>query len=172
VRVLAVDPGLTRCGVAVVEGEPGNQANLLHVDVLTTATDETHANRLLFIATGVESLIAQFKPEVVAIETVFSQHNLRTVIGTAQAAGVVMLAAARSGIEVATHTPTEVKAAVTGSGRASKDQVATMVTKIFRLRVTPRPVDATDACALALCHVWRGGMQAKLVQAQARFMSK
>jgi crossover junction endodeoxyribonuclease RuvC len=144
----------------------------LHVEVLTTASDETHAKRLLFIAAGVESLIKRFTPEVVAVETVFSQHNLRTVIGTAQAAGVVMLAAARGGIEVATHTPTEVKAAVTGSGRASKDQVANMITKIFRLSAPPRPVDATDACALALCHVWRGEMQSRLVQAQQRFLRK
>lgn len=171
-RVLAVDPGLTRCGVAVVEGEPGRNATLLHVAVLTTKTTQVHAHRLLAITEEVKALIARFRPQVVAVETVFSQHNLRTVIGTAQAAGVVMLAAAEGGVDVATHTPTEVKAAVTGSGRASKDQVAKMVTKVLGLPEAPKPVDATDACALALCHVWRGGMQAKLFHAQARFLSR
>jgi crossover junction endodeoxyribonuclease RuvC len=95
-------------------------------------------------------------PDVIAIERVFSQQNLRTVMGTAQVAGVALLAAAQSNIKVVMHTPSEVKAAVTGSGRAKKDQVAQMVQRILKLETIPKPVDATDALALAICHVWRG----------------
>ena len=94
-------------------------------------------------------------PDVVAVERVFSQHNVGTVMGTAQAAGLAMVAAARRGVPVALHTPTEVKAAVTGSGRADKAQVATMVTRILGLDEAPRPADAADALALAICHLWR-----------------
>jgi crossover junction endodeoxyribonuclease RuvC len=101
----------------------------------------------------------------VAVERVFAQHNVQTVMGTAQAAGVAMLVAARHGIPVALHTPSEVKAAITGSGRAAKDQVAAMVTRILRLAVAPSPADAADALALAICHVWRGGAQNRLQQA-------
>lgn len=170
-RVLGVDPGLTRCGVAVIDGEPGQTARLVHVGVLRTSTEEVHAKRLDEIATGLESLLQAHQPDAVAIEAVFSQHNLRSVIGTAQAAGVAMLVSARFGLPVATHTPTEVKAAVTGSGSASKTQVSNMVVRFLGLAHAPTPADATDACALALCHVWRGGMQAKLLEAQARFLS-
>ena len=94
---------------------------------------------------------------MVAVERVFAQHNVRTVMGTAQAAGVAMLVAARRGLPVALHTPSEVKAAVTGSGRADKAQVATMVTRILGWPSGRRPADAADALALAICHVWRGG---------------
>lgn len=170
-RVLGVDPGLTRCGVAVIDGEPGRAATLVHAGVIRTSPQEIHARRLVEIAIGLEHLLAAHAPDAVAIESVFSQHNVQSVIGTAQAAGVAMLVAARFGVMVASHTPTEVKAAVTGSGSASKIQVSNMVVKILGLSQAPTPVDATDACALALCHVWRGGMQAKLLAAQTRFRS-
>ena len=169
--MLGVDPGLTRCGVAVIDGEPGRAASLVHVGVIRTSPQEVHATRLVEIASGLEELLRIHQPNAVAIESVFSQHNLRSVIGTAQAAGVAMLVAARFGLTVGTHTPTEVKAAVTGSGVASKNQVSNMVVKFLGLTEAPTPADATDACALALCHVWRGGMQARLLDAQARFES-
>lgn len=169
-RVLGVDPGLTRCGFAIVEGVPGKNARLIQVGVIKTEPKQLHAERLLAVAQGLESLIDVHRPEAVAVEAVFSQHNLRSVIGTAQASGVAMYLAAKFGLPVATHTPTEIKAAVTGSGRATKEQVSNMVVKILGLTTKPTPADATDACALALCHVWRGGMQARLIEARERFV--
>ena len=156
-RVLGVDPGLTRCGVGAVEGRRGRQVRLVAVDVIRTPAQAGVDARLLAIAEALEGWLDQVCPDVVAVERVFSQHNVRTVMGTAQAAGVAVLAAARRGIPVALHTPSEVKAAVTGSGRADKQQVAAMVTRILRLPTTPSPADAADALALAITHLWRDG---------------
>src|ERR687885_1585191 len=157
VRVLAVDPGLTRCGLAAVDGRAGRRVDLVAVDVVRTPAHADLAARLLGIGEAVEGWLEQLRPDVLAVERVFSQHNVSTVMGTAQAAGVAVLAAARLGIPVALHTPSEVKAAVTGSGRAGKEQVATMVTRILRLPARPTPAVASDALALAICHLWRGG---------------
>jgi crossover junction endodeoxyribonuclease RuvC len=160
VRVLAVDPGLTRCGLAAVDGRAGRRVDLVAVDVVRTPASADLAARLLGVGEAVEGWLEQVRPDVVAVERVFSQRNVRTVMGTAQAAGVAVLAAARAGIPVALHTPSEVKAAVTGSGRAGKEQVATMVTRILRLPAAPTPADASDALALAICHLWRDGTTA------------
>jgi crossover junction endodeoxyribonuclease RuvC len=102
------------------------------------------------------------------VERVFSQHNVRTVMGTAQASGIALVAAARRGIPVALHTPSEVKAAVSGSGRADKAQVGLMVARLLRLDAAPSPADAADSLALAICHIWRGGAQARIDAAVAR----
>jgi crossover junction endodeoxyribonuclease RuvC len=166
VRVLGVDPGLTRCGVGVVEGEPGRVCRLIAVDVVLTDPKLDLASRLLALDTALTYLVDLHKPDSVAVERVFSQHNVRTVMGTAQASAVAILAGARAGLPVQTYTPSEVKAAVTGSGQADKAQVTTMVTRLLRLSVAPRPADAADALALAICHVWRGGTQAKLMAAK------
>jgi crossover junction endodeoxyribonuclease RuvC len=168
VRVLGVDPGLTRCGVGVVEGSPGRPLRLVAVDVVRTPADADVAGRLLAVAAALEERVAAHRPDVVAVERVFSQHNVRTVMGTAQAAAVAILAAARAGVPVALHTPSEVKAAVTGSGRADKAQVAVMVTRLLRLPERPRPADAADALALAICHLWRGSAQERLAEALRR----
>jgi crossover junction endodeoxyribonuclease RuvC len=166
VRVLGVDPGLTRCGLGVVEGTPGRSLQLVDVGVIRTPPDAEIGVRLVAIEVGIESWLDRFEPDAVAVERVFSQHNVRTVMGTAQAAAVAIVAAARRGLPVACHTPSEVKAAVTGNGRADKAQVATMVTKLLRLAEAPRPADAADALALAICHVWRGPATARLLRAQ------
>ncbi len=163
--MLAVDPGLTRCGVAAVEGRAGRRVDLVAVDVVRTPAHADLAERLLGIAEALDGWLEQVRPDVVAVERVFSQHNVRTVMGTAQAAGVAVLAAARFGIPVALHTPSEVKAAVTGSGRAGKEQVAAMVTRILRLPAVPTPADASDALALAICHLWRDGTAAVVPRA-------
>ena len=167
-RVLGVDPGMTRCGIGVVDGSPGRRIQLVHVEVVRTAADSDVGRRLLAQSEAITMAIEQYAPDVVAVERVFSQHNVRTVMGTAQVAGLAIVAATRAGVPVALHTPSEVKAAVTGSGNADKAQVGAMVTRLLRLDDTPRPADAADALALAICHVWRGGTRARLAEAVAR----
>src|SRR6185312_9884716 len=166
-RVLGVDPGLTRCGVGVVDGSVGRALTLVEVTVLRTPTDVEVGQRLQSIADAVTDAIERTNPDVVAVERVFSQHNVRTVMGTAQVAGLAIVAATRAGIPVALHTPSEVKAAVTGSGSADKAQVTSMVKRLLRLDDAPRPADAADALALAMCQVWRGGGQARIAAALA-----
>jgi crossover junction endodeoxyribonuclease RuvC len=167
VRVLGVDPGLTRCGVGVVEGAPGRTLHLVDVGVVRTPSTMAVPERLVAIERELETWVRRSEPDAVAVERVFSQHNVRTVMGTAQASAVAMLVAARHGLPVALHTPSEVKAAVSGNGRADKAQVAMMVTRLLRLSTTPRPADASDALALAICHVWRGGAASRLDAAVA-----
>jgi crossover junction endodeoxyribonuclease RuvC len=156
-RVLGVDPGLTRCGVGVVDVEPNRRARLVHVSVIRTDPDLELEKRLFQLGAGLEELLAEFRPEAVALERVFAQQNLRTVMGTAQASGVVLLLAARQGLAVGLHTPSEVKASVTGYGSADKKQVGTMVARILGLDKPPTPADASDALALAVCHAWKTG---------------
>ncbi|WP_028801487.1 crossover junction endodeoxyribonuclease RuvC [Streptomyces sp. 142MFCol3.1] len=164
-RVLGVDPGLTRCGVGVVEGVAGRPLALRGVGVVRTPADAELGLRLVAIEQGIERWLDEHEPEFVAVERVFSQHNVRTVMGTAQASAVAMLCASRRGIPVALHTPSEVKAAVTGNGRADKAQVGAMVTRLLRLDAPPKPADAADALALAICHIWRAPAQNRLQQA-------
>ncbi|MGB8963371.1 MAG: crossover junction endodeoxyribonuclease RuvC [Pseudonocardiaceae bacterium] len=166
-RVLGVDPGLTRCGLGVVDGGSGRSVNCVAVDVVRTSPDMDLGARLLAVADVVELWVAEHRPDVVAVERVFSQHNVRTAMGTAQVGGVVALIAARRGLPVTFHTPSEVKAAVTGSGRAGKEQVTIMITRLLRLPAKPRPADAADALALAICHLWRAPMTQRLAQARA-----
>lgn len=151
----------------MLDGGPGLPPRMVAVAVVRTPPDSDIAARLLQVADEVEAVMDQHRPDTVAIERVFSQHNVRTVMGTAQVSGVVALAAARRGIPVAWHTPSEVKAAVSGSGDADKAQVAGMVTRLLRLSEKPRPADAADALALALCHLWRSPMINRL-EAAAR----
>lgn len=166
-RVLGVDPGLTRCGLGVVDGSPGRALALVDVEVIRTPSHLTLGERLVMLAGALDAWLDQHRPDAVAVERVFSQQNVRTVMGTAQASGVAVLAAARRGLPVALHTPSEVKAAVTGNGRADKAQVAAMVTRLLKLDVRPTPADASDALALAICQVWRGSAQARLDAAVA-----
>ncbi|MDN5854011.1 MAG: crossover junction endodeoxyribonuclease RuvC [Actinomycetia bacterium] len=153
--------GLVR-GIGVVEGTIGRPLSMVEFGVVRTPSDAHVSARLLTIETDVEAWLDKHRPDAVAVERMFSQHNVRTVMGTAQASGVVMTAAARRGLPVALHTPSEVKAAVTGSGRADKHQVAAMVTRLLRLDAPPKPADAADALALAICHVWRGAAASRL----------
>ncbi len=166
-RVLGVDPGLTRCGVGVVEGQPGRACTLVQYYVITSDPADELAARLLHLDRSLTDLVAEHAPDSVAVERVFSQHNVRTVMGTAQAGAVAVLVAAKRGIPVQMYTPSEVKAAVTGSGQADKAQVTAMVTRLLKLAEPPRPADAADALALAICHVWRGGTRARLAAALA-----
>ena len=170
-RVLGVDPGLTRCGLAVVDGSAGRRLTAVAYDVARTPAGDDVAHRLLALERHVEGWLTAHRPDVVAVERVFSQHNVRTVMGTAQAAAVAITCAARRAIPVALHTPSEVKAAVTGNGRADKAQVGSMVTRLLQLETTPRPADAADALALAICHVWRGGMHRRLEEARMKVVA-
>src|SRR5580693_9155027 len=161
-RVLGVDPGLTRCGFGVIEGAPGRALSLVATGVVGTSADQEIGLRLLALEEHVERWLTDNRPDAVAVERVFSQHNVRTVMGTAQAGAVAIVCSARRGLPVALHTPSEVKAAVTGSGRADKAQVTAMVMRLLRLADPPRPADCADALALAICHLWRGGAQRRL----------
>src|ERR1700683_2844897 len=138
-RVLGVDPGLTRCGIGVIDGVPGRALTLVGTDVIRTPPGDDIALRLLALEVGIESWLTEHRPDAVAVERVFSQHNVRTVVGTAPAGAVAILCAARRGLPVALHTPSEVKAAVTGNGRAGKNQVTAMVMRLLRIPDPPRP---------------------------------
>lgn len=157
VTIIGVDPGLTRCGLAAVFATPDRRVRLRDVAVATTSPQEELPARLSAVADRLEAWLDRLQPDAVAVERVFAQSNVSTVAATAQVAGLAMVAAHRRGIPVALHTPSEVKAAVSGNGRAGKEQVATMVTRILGLDRAPTPADATDALALAICHAWRSG---------------
>lgn len=166
-RVLGIDPGLTRCGAAVISGAPGQRLTHQYFGVLTTPADADLSLRLAALERAIEQLVVDYEPDVVAVERVFSQANVRTAMGTAQAAAMALLVAGRRGLPVALHTPTEVKAAVTGSGRAEKAQVNAMVVRLLGLDAPPKPADTADAIAIAICQVWRGGAQRRLAAAGA-----
>ena len=166
-RVLGVDPGLTRCGIGVIDGEPGRPLTLVATDVIRTDAGDDIAARLLALEQQVERWLTAYRPDAVAVERVFSQHNVRTAMGTAQAGAIAIVCAARHGLPVALHTPSEVKAAVTGNGRAGKAQVTQMVARLLALAEPPRPADSADALALAICHLWRGAAQLRLAAAVA-----
>ncbi|WP_114856061.1 crossover junction endodeoxyribonuclease RuvC [Brachybacterium sp. YJGR34] len=155
-RVLGVDPGLTRCGIGVVDALGGRRARLVHAGVLRSPSDAPLDERLLMIARGLRRVMDEHGPDAVAVERVFSQDNISTVMGTAQVSGIVLLEAAERGIPTAQHTPSEVKAAVTGSGRADKKQIQTVLVKLLGLDAAPQPADASDAVAIALTQLWRG----------------
>jgi crossover junction endodeoxyribonuclease RuvC len=158
--------------VGIVEGVIGSPLSLVEVGVIVTGTELALEHRLLELDRELSQWVNLWQPDVIAVERVFSQHNVRTVMGTGQAAGIALLIAAKAGIPVMMHTPSEVKASVTGNGRANKAQVAMMVQKILNLDSIPKPVDATDALALAICNIWRGGGTTRLAQAVAAEQSR
>lgn len=155
-RVLGVDPGLTRCGVGVIEVSDTRAVSLVDVDVIRTSRSLATHFRLRDVAVALREKIRKFQPDVVAIERVFTQDNLQSVTTTMQVMGVVMAEAGAAGLPLGVYTPSEVKAAVTGSGRADKAQVQHMIARILKLDKPPSPADAADALAIAICHSWRG----------------
>jgi crossover junction endodeoxyribonuclease RuvC len=155
-RVLGIDPGLTRCGYGVIDVEPNRRATLVTVGVFRTEPETALEHRLRALGRAVAAVLDDFRPDAVALERVFAQRNVRTVMGVAQVSGIVLAGAAERGLPIELHTPSEVKAAVTGYGNADKAQVGLMVARILRLDGVPKPADAADALALALCHGWKG----------------
>src|SRR5664279_1553112 len=139
VRVIGIDPGLTRCGIGVVDVAADRRATLVHVDVVRTPPEMALEERLRHIGEGIDAVIAEFAPQQLALERVFAQLNVSTVMGTAQASGVAMYVAAQRGISVTLHTPTEVKLAITGYGGADKKQVGAMVARVLGLSEAPKP---------------------------------
>lgn len=155
-RVLGIDPGLTRCGIGVVEVDAARRASLVAVSVARSDKKLATHFRLRDISVAIEQALARYQPEIVAIERVFAQDNLQSVTTTMQVMGAAMTAVGRAGLPLAVHTPSEVKAAISGSGTASKAQVQHMVARILGLKEAPRPADAADALAIAICQAWRG----------------
>ena len=158
-RILGIDPGLTRCGFGAIESGVSRSVSFVDVGVVRTPATGELSQRLLAVRDELATIMDSLRPDVVAIERVFAQHNVRSVMGTAQVSGIALMLAAERGIAVALHTPSEFKAAVTGYGRAEKKQVTEMVTRILGLAEAPKPADAADALALAICHAWKGSVE-------------
>ncbi|WP_128889739.1 crossover junction endodeoxyribonuclease RuvC [Corynebacterium pelargi] len=154
-RVMGIDPGLTRCGLSVVDAGHGRQVIPVAVGVVRTPSNEQLTQRLLELSEAVNEWLDEYQPDVVALERIFERGNVSTVMHTAHGVGVLMLAAAQRGLEVHMYTPSEVKKAVTGNGRADKKQMTAMITRILGLSEPPKPADAADALALGVCHCWR-----------------
>ena len=159
-RVMGIDPGLTRCGLSVVQAGRGRQVLPIAVGVVRTPSGDDLTDRLLGLSEGVNQWMDDYQPEVVAIERIFERSNVSTVMHTAHAVGVLVLAAAQRGIPVHMYTPSEVKKAISGNGRADKKQMTAMITRILGLSEPPQPADAADALALAVCHCWRAHLLA------------
>lgn len=160
-RVMGIDPGLTRCGLSVVQAGRGRQILPVAVGVVRTPSDAELSERLLRISKAVGDWMDEYRPDVVAMERIFERGNVSTVMHTAHAVGVMVLAAAERGIPVYQYTPSEVKKAISGNGRADKKQMTTMITRILGLSETPKPADAADALAIAVCHCWRAPLIAR-----------
>lgn len=166
-RVMGIDPGLTRCGLSVVQAGRGRQVLPVAVGVVRTPSTAELSERLLRISRAVGEWMDEYRPDVVAMERIFERGNVSTVMHTAHAVGVMVLAAAERGIRVYQYTPSEVKKAISGNGRADKKQMTIMVTRILGLSEPPKPADAADALAIAVCHCWRAPQIAR-AQSAAR----
>ena len=163
-RVMGIDPGLTRCGLSVVQAGRGRQIFPVAVGVVRTPSTAELAERLLRISRAVGEWIDDYRPDVIAMERIFERGNVSTVMHTAHAVGVMVLAAAERDIPVHMYTPSEVKKAISGNGRADKKQMTTMITRILGLSEAPKPADAADALAIAVCHCWRAPLIARTHQ--------
>lgn len=157
-RVMGIDPGLTRCGLSVVQAGRGRQVMPIAVGVVRTPPQADLTARLLELSDAVNEWMDEYQPDVVAIERIFERGNVSTVMHTAHGVGVLVLAAAQRGIDVHMYTPSEAKKAISGNGRADKKQMTAMITRILGLSEPPKPADAADALALAVCHCWRAPM--------------
>ncbi|WKD59174.1 Crossover junction endodeoxyribonuclease RuvC [Corynebacterium caspium DSM 44850] len=162
--VMGIDPGLTRCGLSVVQAGRGRAIYPIAVGVVRTPAESPLTERLLRLSKAATEWMDEYRPDVVAIERIFERSNVSTVMHTAHAVGVLVLAAAERNIPVQMYTPSEVKKAISGNGRADKKQMTSMITRILGLSEPPKPADAADALALAVCHCWRAPMLAREAQ--------
>lgn len=164
-RVLGVDPGLTRCGYAIVDGRGPMSASAVSLGVIRTPATDELPHRLAALRDELVGLIDEFRPHVVAVERVFFQVNVRTAMSVGQASGLALCEAAAAGCEVVQYTPNQVKDAVAGYGGAGKQQVQKMVQARLALARPPTPADAADAAALALCHLAIAPMSRRIATA-------
>lgn len=166
--VLGIDPGLTRCGYAVIGESPGGVLEARSLGVIRTPAHEDLSRRLATLQVEIESLVTEFQPSAVAIERVFFQVNVRTAMSVGQASGVILASVARRGVPIEQYTPTQVKSAVTGDGSADKGQIQKMVQMRLRLSRPPTPADAADAAAIALCHLASAPLQRRVQHVMGR----
>jgi crossover junction endodeoxyribonuclease RuvC len=164
-RVLGIDPGLTRCGYAIIDGGRAGAVKAVSLGVIRTPPTDPLPQRLAALRHEFEALIAEFAPHAVAVEQVFFQVNVRTAMSVGQASGLALAEAAVAGCEVVQYTPNQVKDAVAGWGGADKEQVQKMVQVRLGLSALPKPADAADAAALALCHLAMSPMRRRVAQA-------
>jgi crossover junction endodeoxyribonuclease RuvC len=157
--VLGIDPGVSRCGYGAVVAE-GSALSAVACGVIRTPPSDPLPERLAALQAELEGLVAELQPAAVAVERVFFQTNVRTAMSVGQASGLALAVAARAGIAVCQYTPNEVKQAVAGYGAAGKEQVQAMVTRLLGLAEVPKPPDAADALALAICHLSAGRFRA------------
>jgi len=162
--VLGIDPGLTRCGYAVLRVSGNTEVSMSALGVLSTSPEKDLPNRLPEIAREIEELLDEYQPSAVAVERIFFQSNVRTAMSVGQVSGLVLSAAARRNIEVVQYSPNQVKLALTGWGGADKAQVQKMVKERLKLNSIPKPADAADAAAIALCHIASSPLSAKIAQ--------
>jgi len=162
--VLGIDPGLTRCGYAVLRVSGNTEVSMSALGVLSTSPEKDLPNRLAEIAREIEELLDEYQPSAVAVERIFFQSNVRTAMSVGQVSGLVLSAAARRNIELVQYSPNQVKLAITGWGGADKAQVQKMVKERLKLNSIPKPADAADAAAIALCHIASSPLSAKIAQ--------
>ncbi len=165
-RVLGIDPGFATTGYGVVERVAGSLRPVTS-GAIRTPPALPQAGRLAHLAGALRGVIHATTPDVVAVERLFFNSNVRTAMSVGQASGVALLAAAEAGLEVVDYTPSEVKQSVVGVGNASKHQVQAMVAALLKLETVPKPADAADACALAICHLNRSGLRRAIARSEA-----
>lgn len=164
-RVLGIDPGFATTGFGVVERDAGSLRAVSYGAIRTPAT-LPQAGRLAYLREALATILDQTRPEVVAIERLFFNSNVRTAMSVGQASGVALCTAAEVGLEVVDYTPPEVKQSVVGVGNAAKHQVQAMVAALLKLDAVPKPPDAADACALAICHLNRSGLRRAIARSR------
>ncbi len=163
-NVLGIDPGLTRCGYAVLQVDENYATSIMALGVLSTKPEQELPHRLAEIASEIDALLDEYQPSAVAVERIFFQLNVRTAMSVGQVSGLVLSAAARRGVEVVQYSPNQVKLAITGWGGADKAQVQKMVKQRLKLKSIPKPPDAADAAAIALCHIASSPLATKIAE--------
>lgn len=169
--VLGIDPGVSRCGYGAVR-RTGSTMEAVAYGVIRTAADDLLPDRLAQLLAELETLVREVRPCAMAVERVLFQNNTRTAMSVGQASGLALVVAARAGIPVIQYSPNEVKLGICGYGNAEKEQVQQMVTRLLRLAEVPRPPDAADALALAVCHLWGSSLQDAIAASGGRSKSQ